>query len=160
MNVAVDATTIFSASSSDVFKCPVAGNCVNAPVTAGATPMPKVVALAVHGGTLYALGGTPFLTLGKEQIWSVPTTGGSVSDVATVSPTFNGYGSPYGLLADDTHLYWGSLNGNLYTCSTASTCQPTVLVAGAKPYGMTQDQKYVYWVDAIDHVIYRVVKPR
>jgi hypothetical protein len=159
-NVAVDGTLMFAASSTDVYKCPVAGNCVGAPVTAGAQPMAKVVALAVHGSTLYALGGTPFTVGGKEQIWSVSTSGGNVSNVASVSPLANGQGTPYGLLADDEHLYWGSLDGNLYTCDVAPTCVPTVLVRGARPMGMTQDQNAVYWgADSSGGAIYRVVKP-
>jgi len=158
-HVAVDGTTMFTASATDVYKCPVGDACVGNLVPAAAQTMGNVMALAIHEGTLYALGGTPFVVGGTEQLWSVPVAGGSVTNVGQTSPAASGGGTPFGLVADAENLYWGSLDGNLYTCSRTGTCTPRVLVPGARAHGIAQDGGHVYWADFLGGAIYRVVKP-
>jgi hypothetical protein len=128
-------------------------------VPAASQTMGNVLAMTIHEGTLFALGGSPFTAGGTEQIWSVPVTGGNIVPVASVTPVANGYGSPFGLVVDASHLNWGSFDGNVYTCSTATTCTPTVLVPGARPFGMAQDATHVYWADNYGGAIYSVLKP-
>jgi hypothetical protein len=156
-NVAIDATSVFAASAADVYKCPVASTCLTNPATAGTSAMPKVMALAIDAGTLYALGGSPFTAGGRETLWSVSTSGGAVNEVGHVDVAIDGQGSPFGLLVDGENLYFGSFDGNLYTCQK-SACTPKVFVPGAKPFGLAQDSTYVYWASYWGGGVYRVLK--
>jgi hypothetical protein len=156
-NVAVDSTTLFAASTTDVFRCPVADTCVGKLVPAATAPMRNVVALTVQRETLYALGGQPFTIGGSEIVWSVPTAGGSVTPLSVMSPTATHGGTPFGLLADDRNVYWSSLDDDIYTCQSGAECRPTMLVAGARSFAMTQDASFIYWTDR--EAMYRVAKP-
>jgi hypothetical protein len=154
-NVAVDGTTVFAASPADVYRCPVTESCVGKLVPAATTAMKNVVAMIIQDGTLYAIGGTPFMDGGTESLWAVPTAGGAATSIVTRPATGTG-GRPFGLVADANQLYWGSFDENLYTCSRTSTCVPRVLVANARPFQMTQDASFIYWTD--QEAIYRVGK--
>ncbi len=156
-SVAVDALNVYAADNFDVYKCPIAQTCTEStPATVADTALPNVVAMAVHGSTLYALGGTPFSASDEEKLWAVPTGGGSPTLLSSQVPESGIALHAYVLLADDDALYWNSYNGNLYTCARTD-CQAKLLLSGADSPALAQDADHLYFIGGGE--IYRLAKP-
>jgi hypothetical protein len=156
----------------------------------GKATLVATIKTPIDAPTLVSAGGSLYVVDTRHQsddtmvFWKVDTSGGKLSQVATVPAPFafgkaigsNLDGNPL-LVADGTTVYWtdpgqASASGVIYMLDLASPSAPPVAVVSQRtiPYSVAIDDTYIYWTEhdaavgdpslagKVD-VIYRMAKP-